>query len=97
MYSIKFRGQTNRVTTPTHAGLRGCHWPRPRHAPRLAELAHFFSLILPMILTFNPQRAIAHSHDLYMSKKSSSTVSRFRNVQTNGQKDGHDQLHYPSR
>ena len=35
--SIEDRGQTDRVTTPTRAGLR--RWRRSRHAARLAELA----------------------------------------------------------
>ena len=32
-----YRGQTDRVTTPTRAGL--CRWHRLRHAARLAALA----------------------------------------------------------
>ena len=36
--SIGDRGQTDRVTTPTRAGLRRCRWLRPRHAARLAAL-----------------------------------------------------------
>ena len=36
--SIDDRGQTDRVTTPTRAGLRRCRWLRPRHAARLAAL-----------------------------------------------------------
>jgi len=42
--SIENRGQTDlvpryRVTTPKHALLRRCRWPRPLHAGRLAALA----------------------------------------------------------
>jgi len=39
MSLIDDRGQTDRVITPTHAGLRRCRWHRPRHAARLAALA----------------------------------------------------------
>ena len=31
--------QTDRVIIPKHAGLRRCHWPRPRQAAPLAALA----------------------------------------------------------
>jgi len=37
--SIKDWGQTDRVTTPTHAGLHCCHWHQPHHATCLTELA----------------------------------------------------------
>ena len=37
--SIEDQGQTDRVTTPTRAGLRRCRWPRPSHAARLVALA----------------------------------------------------------
>ena len=36
---VKNRGQTDRVTTPTRAGLRRCRWPRLRHDAPLAALA----------------------------------------------------------
>ena len=36
--SIGDRGQPDRVTTLTRAGLRRCRWPRSRHATRLASL-----------------------------------------------------------
>jgi len=37
--SVKDRGQTARVTTPTRARLRRYRWPRPSHDARLAALA----------------------------------------------------------
>jgi len=37
LFSIKDRGQSDRVTTTTRS-VR-CKWPRPRHAARLAALA----------------------------------------------------------
>jgi len=36
---IEDRGQTDRVSAATRAGLRRCRWPWLRHAVRLAELA----------------------------------------------------------
>jgi len=40
---MKDRGQTDRVITPTHAVLSRCRWPR--HAARLAALAHSCPLV----------------------------------------------------
>ena len=36
---IEDRGQTDRVSAATRAGLRRCRWPWLRHAVRVAELA----------------------------------------------------------
>jgi len=35
LQSMKDRRQSDRVTTPTRAGLRPCRWPRPINEERL--------------------------------------------------------------